>query len=203
MSQSMPQKILKAVKARKGVVVSPIKVWNFPEDGKRYIIGADPSLGNQDGDNAAIEVIDADTGEQCAEFAGSVTPEELAPIILDLAKRYNNAEVAVEVNSVGMVTNNLLIRKYEYENIYRFKKLDRLTHFMTDLMGWWTNTKSLAQMQSTFRETIGGQPELIHSKKLLKEILAYDEDGFERNDRLMALMIAYAVRGERLMSVAA
>ena len=33
-----------------------------------------------------FEVIDAGTGEQCAEFAAVVSPENLAPIILRIGK---------------------------------------------------------------------------------------------------------------------
>jgi hypothetical protein len=197
----METKILEAVETSKMSVCSPVKVWKFPEPGKNYILSADPCLGTEtDSSNAAIEVIDAETGEQCAEFAQVVSPENLAPIIFDLAKRYNNAEVAVEVNSVGMLTNKLLIHKFNYENIYRFKRLDRLQNTMTDIVGWWTDYKSKAQMEAIFRDFLGNNIGLIHSKKLLNEILFYNEDSPKPNDRFAAMMIALAVRDELLKS---
>jgi len=203
MGSNMPKEILDAMKVAKKSSPSPIKIWKSPEAGRTYIIGADPGLGNADGGRSAIEVIDAETGEQCAEYAGYVGPVALAPMILELAKLYNSAEVAVEVNSFGMVTNNLLIRKFEYENIYRYKHLDRVNHSMTDIMGWWTNAKTMRQMTAVFVETVTKTPRLIRSQKLMEEILNYEEDGFAHNDRLMAFMIALAVRGEKLTAVAA
>lgn len=187
------------VNKQKKLVTSPVKVWKFPEEGKKYIIGSDPCLGYEEGDNAAIEVIDDETGEQCAEFASIVSPENLAPIILGLAKRYNNAEVAVEVNSFGMVTNGLLVNKYEYENIYRYKRTDRLKNVVSDIVGWWTDSRTKIRMESTFRDFLGSNIGLIHSKKLLDEILFYNEDGTDQNNRLIAMMIALTVRSEKML----
>ena len=198
----METAILEVVEARRKSVCPAIKVWKFPEPGKTYILAADPCFGGSGGDNAAIEVIDAETGEQCAEFASIVTPEDLAPIILDLAIQYNNAEVAVEVNSVGMITKNILLRRFNYENIYRFKRLDRLKNVMTDIVGWWTDYKSKERMESTFREFCKSNLGLIHSKKLLDEIVTYGNQGAETDDRFMALMIALSVRNERVLVAA-
>lgn len=156
----------------------------------------------EEGPNAAIEVIDAGTGEQCAEFAAVVSPENLAPIILELARRYNNAEVVVEVNAHGMITNSILLHRFEYENIYRFKRLDRLKNSMTDIHGWWTDYKSKTRMESVFREFFGSNPGLIHSKKLLNEVISYNEEGPEFDDRFMAFMIALSVRSERMLIAA-
>ena len=51
-------------------------------------------------------------------------------------------------------------------------------------------------MESVFREFFGSTPGLIHSKKLLDEILSYNEEGPDPDDRFMALMIALC-RSER------
>lgn len=190
------------VEKQKKFATSPVKVWKFPEEGKSYILAADPCSGIDGGDNAAIEVIAAETGEQCAEFAAVVTPENLALIIIDLAKRYNNAEVAVEVNSVGLITNSILTKRFQYENIYRYKRLDRINHQTTEIVGWWTDYKSKTRMESVFREFFGSDPGLIHSKKLLNEVVSYNEEGPEFDDRFMAFMIALSVRSERMLIAA-
>jgi hypothetical protein len=103
------------------------------------------------------------------------------------------------VNSVGLITNNILIR--QYENVYRYKRLDRLNHTMTDFIGWWTNVKTKARMESAFRVSVEGNPKLLNSAGLIAEILAYDENGYEKNDRFSAMMIAQAVRAERMVTV--
>jgi len=196
---NMTARVLELVDERRKSVSSSTEIWRFPEPGKSYILAAYPCTGSDGGGNAAIEVIDAETGEQCAEFAAVVSPEDLALIILDLAQRYNNAEVAVEVNGVGQVTNNILVR--QYGNVYRWKHLDEVNQTMTDHVGWRTTTKTKALMESIFRESVEKNPQLLNSVNLITEILAYDEDGCEENERFSAMMIAQAVRAEKMLAV--
>lgn len=198
---NMSKKVLELVEDKKKSAPSPTSVWRFPESGKNYILAADPCVGNEGGSNAAIEVIDAETGEQCAEFASIVSPEEFAPIILYIAKIYNNAEVAVETNNIGLITNNILI-KQGYENIYRHKRFDGINHVLTDLYGWWTNSKTRIEMESVLREEVINNTEMLRSEKLIDEILDYDENGSGNDDCFSAMMIAQIVRHERLSSVA-
>ena len=101
-----------------------------------------------------------------------------------------------------MVTNSLLLRKFGYENLYRYKRLDRLKNVVTDIFGWWTDYKSKIRMESTFRDVIGHNPRLIVSAELLDEILEYDENGSAADDRLVAMMIALSVRNERMLVAA-
>jgi hypothetical protein len=195
----MNSKVLELIEMRKKSVSSPVKVWRFPEPGKSYILAADPCMGTEGSDNAAIEVIDAETGEQCAEFAQVVSPEDLAPIVLNLARLYNNAEVAIETNYVGLITNRIVMA--QYENIYRFKRLDRFTNLLSDMPGWWTDVKSRARMVSVFHETVLSNLELIHSAELIDELLSHVEDGPALDDQVNAMMIAQAVRAERMVAV--
>lgn len=194
---NFPKEIRNLVEKHKKLATSPIKIWRMPEKGKQYVIGADPCLGNDEDSNAAIQIIDVETGEQCAEYAAVISPEKLAPIIFDLGNLYNAAEVAVEVNSVGMVTNSILMKKLEYEHLYRYERLGSRTAAGTEIFGWWTDYKTKVRMESAFQHFFASTPELIHSKKLLEEILSYTEDSTEPDDRLVAMMIALTVRSEK------
>ena len=55
-----------------------ILVWLPPVRGRRYILGVDAAGGGAGGDYACVEVIDRESGLQCAELYGHYTPEELA-----------------------------------------------------------------------------------------------------------------------------
>ena len=72
-------------------------VWRPPDAGHRYAIGVDASEGTPGGDQAYIQVVDASTLEQCAEWCGHITPHRLAHATVSLAKRYNDALVTIEV----------------------------------------------------------------------------------------------------------
>ena len=45
---------------------------------RQYIIGVDPAGGGSEGDYACAQVIDRETGLQCAELHGHFPPRELA-----------------------------------------------------------------------------------------------------------------------------
>ena len=68
---------------------------------KQYIIGVDPAGGGCDGDYACAQVIERSTGLQCAELHGHFPPQELAARVAVLARKYNDALVAVERNNHG------------------------------------------------------------------------------------------------------
>ena len=115
----------------------------------------------------------------------------MTDIVLALCWYYNEALAAVEVNSFGMATNTRLMRDYEYENIYRFKRMDRLKHFMTDIVGFWTDYKSKRTLISFCSKMMLDDQVLIRDKYLIDEFRDFTEDGAEgegaHDDFVMAL----------------
>ena len=47
-----------------------LEVWLKPMAGREYLVAVDPAGGGSEGDYAAMQVLDAATGLQCAEFQG-------------------------------------------------------------------------------------------------------------------------------------
>lgn len=174
-------------------------VWEKPERGERYSLGVDVSLGNPGGDYSCIQVVKLSSGhqldEQVACWHGLIDPQGLAEIVFAIGWWYNEALAAVEVNSMGMVTNNDLVRQLEYENIYRFKRLDRLRHFMTDIVGWWTDEKSKRALLSTMAKALRDDQIIIRDKFTIDEFRDFTEYGAEgegaHDDFVMALLIAH------------
>jgi len=72
-----------------------------PQNGKEYIIGVDPAGGHADGDYSCAQVIERASGLQCAELRGHLDRQETAARVAMLARRYNQALVAVEKNNHG------------------------------------------------------------------------------------------------------
>ena len=184
------------------------RVWERPIRGEKYCVGVDVSLGNQGGDYSSIAVMKMSSGHEkdalVAIWHGLLNPEPLADVVLAICWYYEEALAAIEVNSMGMVTNTLLMRDYEYENIYRFKRMDRLKHFMTDIVGWWTDYKSkralITKMDRLLREDMIDIP----CKDTIVEFRDFTEEGAEgegaHDDFVMALMIAVYCGHEGEMS---
>jgi hypothetical protein len=78
-----------------------LEIWLPPVTGRRYLLAVDPAGGGSDGDYSAIQVLDLESGLQCAEYAGHVGGLELARRVTELAREYNQAWVVVERNNHG------------------------------------------------------------------------------------------------------
>lgn len=173
-------------------------VFEKPIKGEKYCVGVDVSLGNFGGDYSCIQVIRVSSGHeldaQVAVWHGYLNPEPLAEVVLAICWWYEEALAAVEVNAMGMVTNTLLMRQYEYDNIYRFKRMDRLKHFMTDIVGWWTDYKSRRALYTKLDKLLRDDQIDIPDRFTVDEFRDLTEDGAEgdgaHDDYSMALMIA-------------
>ena len=175
-----------------------LHIWEKVKPGERYCVGVDVALGQKGADFSSITVMKLSSGheldEQVAQWHGYMDPHNLTDIVLALCWYYNEALAAVEVNSFGMATNTRLMRDYEYENIYRFKRMDRLKHFMTDIVGFWTDYKSKRTLISFCSKMMLDNQVLIRDKYLIDEFRDFTEDGAEgdgaHDDYCMSFMIA-------------
>lgn len=122
--------------------------WVMPEKGHRYGVGMDVAKGTAD-DSTSIQVIDVDSGEQVAEYLGRVSTKEASRLVYDLAKFYNHAYVYVECNSIGEAVFNELYYNYNYENMYKMKKINKHDKTMV-WTGWMTTVKSREMITDCF-----------------------------------------------------
>src|SRR5262249_62432268 len=79
----------------------PLAVYASPQPARQYFIGADPAEGNPNSDDSALEIIDAERGEEVATLAGRFEPTVFADYAAQLAGWYNNAPVLCERNNHG------------------------------------------------------------------------------------------------------
>ncbi len=180
-----------------------LAVWEKPDMEEEYYVAVDVAMGNEGGDFSCIEVMKigrgTDSDEQVAEWRGWINPVPLAYVAVGLARWYNEAQIAVEVNAVGITTNNEIQRVIEYDNIYRWKHIDKIKGVMTDHTGWYTNFKSRDLIIAKMAEAILSRTIILRSEWLLDEMLdfAQDDEGgrFEgqeaHDDRVMTMMITH------------
>ena len=190
----------------------------------QYVIGADvasgldASEGKGDLDYSAATVLDIETGEQVATYHAHIIPEEYGWELVDLAKRYNNALIAVERNNDGGAVILTVEVACMYGNIYKHRdwwkkdwKKGYRSHGsgdggmkMREIAGFPTNQKTRPIALNRLRHFLTESPDLIHDIKLIEECSTFVRDYKKKgipaaspgchDDRVMATAIAMYVR---------
>jgi hypothetical protein len=179
------------VESRRG---GALQVWFRAIAGREYVLGVDSAGGGDDGDFAAVQVIDRATGLQCAELQQRLRPAELARAAVELAKEYGCALIAVERNNHGAAVLAYIESSERYGRVYR-QRSER---------GWLTTAASKPEMVARIGSLLQQTPELFMSRRLLGECRTYvagengktTAAGGEHDDLVMAMAVAQAVRIE-------
>ncbi len=198
---------LQTIEARLATATEPVErrrngemeVWLPPVAGRQYLVAADPAGGGAGGDYSAIEVLDLETGMQCAEFAGHVGGLELARLITEVAIEYCRAWVVVERNNHGCGILAHLEISCGYERLF----------MQNGQAGWLTTTLSRPAMLGKLDAALVEEPWRFMSKRLLTECRAFVRlpDGKTgarsgaHDDRVMAMAIGLAARAELAMGM--
>ena len=193
---------LAAVEARMAVAPRSIaqcrngelEVWLPPLKSKKYVVAVDPAGGGSEGDYSAAQVLELETGLQCAEFAGHVGGLELARLVTDLAIEYNNAWLVVERNNHGSGVLALAQSVCGYGRIYQ----------QSGQAGWLTNSMSRPAVLGRLDAGLVEQPERFMSRRLLAECRSFvrlpngntGARAGTHDDRVMAMAIGLAARAE-------
>jgi hypothetical protein len=171
-----------------------LEIWLPPVKGKEYLVAVDPAGGGSDGDHSAAQVLELETGLECAEFGGHVGGLELARLVTDLAAEYNGAWLVVERNNHGSGVLALAETACKYGRIYR----------QNGQAGWLTTSVSRPAMLGRLDAALVEEPGRFQSRRLLGECrsfvrLANGSSGAQagtHDDRVMAMAIGLAARAE-------
>jgi hypothetical protein len=173
-------------------LVGRLQLWYPPEGQRRYIVAVDPAGGGSEGDYSVAQVIDEQTGLQCAELQMHCTALELAQEVAELAREYRQAMVAVERNNHGAAVIAFLQSVCGYRNLYRQGGQD----------GWLTTAISRPQMLAHLASALVETPGIFMSRRLLMECRSFvrqqngrvEAQAGEHDDCVLAMAIALAVR---------
>jgi hypothetical protein len=176
-------------------------VWAPPVAGKRYIVGVDTAGGGPDGDYSVAQVVDLETGMQCAELQRRMKPAALAEAVVALAQEYRQALLVVERNNHGGTVLAHL------EQAERELAGCRATVYVGEdgERGWLTTSASKPRAIVKLGLLLTARNELFYSRRLLGECRTYvlqPQGGTGAaagayDDCVMAMAIAQAVRAER------
>jgi hypothetical protein len=195
---------LAAIEARLLTAPQPVEsrlngqllVWLPPLAGKRYLVAVDPAGGGSDGDYSAAQVLDLESGLQCAEFAAHIGGLELARLVTDLAREYNNAWLVVERNNHGAGVLALAESVCKYDRI----------HCQAGQPGWLTTSVSRPAMLARLDAAVIERPDCFLSRRLLAECRSVirlpngctGARAGTHDDLVMAMAVALAARAELL-----
>ncbi len=171
-----------------------LEVWLPPVKGKEYVVAVDPAGGGSGGDYSAAQVLEMETGLQCAEFAGHVGGLELAQFVTRLAAEYNGAWLVVERNNHGSGVLALAETACKYERIYG----------QGGQAGWLTTSLSRPGAISRLGAALVEEPACFQSRRLLGECRSFvrqpnGSSGAQagtHDDCVMAMAIGLAARAE-------
>jgi hypothetical protein len=173
-----------------------LEVWLPPLEGKEYLVAVDPAGGGSEGDYSAAQVLELETGLQCAEFAGHVGGLELARLVTALAGEYNQAWLVVERNNHGSGVLALAETVCGYKRIYR----------QGGQLGWLTTSMSRPAALGRLDAGLVERPKCFQSRRLLGECRSFmrmpngnaGARAGTHDDRVMAMAIGLGARAELL-----
>jgi hypothetical protein len=182
-----------------------LRVWLEPQAGRSYVIGADVAEGTEEGDYSAAVALDSETGLECAELCVRWPVGRFAGELAELARRYNDALIAVERNNHG---HAVLFALAERPGVRLY------SHPEDGRLGWPMNVRTKPQAVMALGRVLRESPGLILSARLLEQCrgYSYGADGEMgalpgmHDDLVIAAAIAHAVRagcGEIRLSAAA
>jgi hypothetical protein len=169
-----------------------LEVWLKPMAGREYLVAVDPAGGGSEGDYAAMQVLDAATGLQCAEFQGRCGLLELAERAAALGREYNGAMLIVERNNHGAGVLAYLTGTVKYTRIFE----------QDGQAGWLTTALSRPRVLEQVERLLGEGAESVMSARLLREMKTFVRNARGRtgaaqgqhDDLVMAMGIGLAAR---------
>lgn len=175
----------------------PLRVWVPPEQGAKYVIGADVAEGLEHGDYSSVHVIKVGTTAQVvAHWHGHIDPDLLGSDILkSLGLWYNQALLLVESNNHGLTTLTAL-RRENYFPIFYQKRIGSRDRETTNVMGWRTTQASKPEAVDELNRLIRDGGLELYDSETVQEMRTFTRDergrmhGSPHDDRVMSLAIA-------------
>lgn len=161
-----------------------LKMWDNPQPGDQYVIGADPKQGDSGGDPCSAHVVNRRTWEVVATWHGWKDAFSFAQVLYNLGYYYNTAEIVVENNLEACVRK---LQELGYSYLYRNEQKK---------IGFNTNEKTrnylIATLQMVIRENTG----TIRDRETLDEF-----HDFVRDEKTNKIAARHDCHDDRVMSL--
>lgn len=180
-----------------------VSIWAMPAAAGRYKIGVDTADAEQTatrGSENAVFVIDADTGDQVAEWHAFCDAKTTAAVAVALARFYNGAQIAIEVDAAGEAVLALMRNLFKYSHFYMRETIDRSTNQPKKLIGFKSRSGSNNLLISSWEPLIKGKKARCWSETTAEQAIAFSqrrgvaqkkqEHGGTKDDLVKAWMLA-------------
>jgi hypothetical protein len=179
-------------------------IYEHPKRNVPYVIGADIAEGLKTGDYSVSQVCDNTTGEQVAKQRLHIHPDLFALEQIKLARYYNGALIADEINNHGHVTITALKRE-GYYNQYKREIFDKITQTKEQKFGFDTKEQSRQRIIDRARAIVRDETYLINDIVTLQEMstFIYSNSGKEEaeqgfyDDCVLSFAIMHEARGQQ------
>lgn len=155
--------------------VPGLTIYVEPVPDHHYIIGADPAEGNPTSDDSAGAVIDADTWEEVATFAGKWEPLVFGAYIDAVGRYYNEAAVMAERNNHGHALI-LALRQTGELQILRGHSADAEKEQGSEKLGWLDNLKGKTLMYDTIAQATKDQSVTLNDPLSISQLASIEAD---------------------------
>lgn len=154
---------------------APLKVWQPPQDGKEYVIGADVAEGIEE-DYSVATVMERTGHMTVARFRGDLEPADFGEYLAILGRWYNQALIGAEINNHGLTTVQRL-RDVGYNNLYRREMgIDERYEEYTSKLGWRTDVRTKPLMIDGLSEAISTNQITDYDLIFIRECMTYIRD---------------------------
>ena len=184
-----------------------INVYEEPQKGYPYVIGGDTA--GEGSDSFTGQVLNNVSGKQVATLKHQFDEDLYAKQMYCLGRYYNNALLGIETNYSTYPVKELA--RLGYPNQFMRETEDSITHKLKKVFGFQTTKLTRPVAISGLVELVREHTELFSDIATLEEMLTFvrNEQGKaeaqegKHDDLIMALAIAYYVRGQQTFSVSA
>lgn len=173
----------------------PLSIWEFPQLGELYTIGADTAEGLEHGDFSSAHVVKHSTGDVVAHWHGHIDSDLFGVELAKLGWWYNTALIAPESNNHG-VSSIGAIRRLSYPRLYRQKRLNSTTNAWSLEHGWKTTAKTKIDLINRLVSGLREGEVWVVDEATLAELRTYRRDergrmsGSPYDDRVISLALA-------------
>lgn len=176
-------------------------MFKWPEDGHKYVIGADVAEGLKHGDFSSAHVICANTQEVVGVVHGKLDPDLFAEQLFRVGKFYNNALLGVERNASGLTVLTELRKHLRYGNLYYHRALGQRVDKRSTNLGWPTTVSTKPVMVDGVASVVRDDTLRINCADTIQELKEYKQvmsrlsshvgwEGSPFDDRVMSLAVA-------------
>jgi len=158
-----------------------LHIWKTSIPDHKYIIAADVARGDAE-DYSAFHVFDVNQSEVVAEYMGKIPPDRFGEWLIDIGKRYNDALIVNEKNTVGIATA-IKLRDAEYPNLYyepdlQEKMIGMLPDEKKDILPGFTITpKNREKILENLEQVIRNHHLKIYSLRFVAEMETFIWNG--------------------------